>query len=77
MRERLVAHCPLVRSGRAVYAQRITKMLTLGGFMEKPSVARTTVPETLWQNAPSSDRLAEHGPVTPLFCVSHNLRIDF
>lgn len=36
MRERLVAHCPLVRSGPAVYAQRIAKMLTLGGFMEKP-----------------------------------------
>lgn len=36
MRERLVANCPLVMSGRAVYGLRIAKMLTLGGFMEKP-----------------------------------------
>lgn len=77
MREHLFAHCPSVKSGPAAYAQRIAKMLTLGGFMEKPSVAQTTVPETLWRNDRGSDRLLDHGLERPIQFVSYESSIDF
>lgn len=77
MREHLVAPSLLVKRGRVVSVLPIEKMLTLEEFTGKRSVARTTMPETLWQNTASSHCLADHASVIVPCYVSQNLCIDF